>query len=320
MLTVLVFLLITQEIKPIIVALGPRGSGKTTLMRALLILFLGGKPKPTSVSVDRPLDDIVILLANDSVAVIDNLDSFVKGVENLFATFVTGATYKRRALYTNVKQYVIHLAAKIFCITSRTPKFTRPDVAQRIIPLTFEAPKHGVIGETTIYSNVRERRNAIMGDLLTVVSHAIKNLSIEVPRLDFRMADFAEFGWRMHARQKDGRWESPEWETILNKLAVAQDRFTGTDSGVLEAIGALLDDGVAITDMPTSELFSKCRAIAEARRLIIPKSTSGFGQALTELAQTIERELKVKYSERRAHAGKRLVTLTPTEPRKQPKF
>ena len=315
LLTVLVFLLFTQEIKPIIVAIGPKGSGKTTLMRGLLILFLGTKQKPTSISVDRPLDDIVILFAHNSIAVIDNLDSFVKGVEDLFAVHVTGAEFKRRALYTNDTQHVIQLFAKIVGITSRTPRFARPDVAERIIPLHFKRPENGIIGETVIYSNVFEKRNAIMGDLLMLVSQVIKNLKIESPRLNLRMADFAEFGWKMHARQNDGQWTSPEWEALLNKLAGAQDRFVSADNALIEVLEELLDNGPPILDMPVSELFKKCRGVAEDRHLGIPKTAIRFGQALSEMGSTIQTELNAKFVDRRGHAGKRFITLTANETR-----
>jgi len=321
LLTVVIFLLISQEERPILVPIGPRGSGKTTAMRALLMLFLGSQPKPTSISVDRPLDDIVILLANNSVAVVDNMDSFVRGVENLLATFVTNATYKRRKLFTDGEQYEIRLGAKILGITCRTPRFTRPDVAQRIIPLPFEKPRDGVIGETALYSQILEKRPLIMGDLLMVVSRVIGKLSINAPRLNVRLADFAEFGWRMHARQEvDGRWVSFEWVSILGKLTAAQDRFIASDNGLIEAIDVLLNDGVAIVDMPSAELFQKCRAVAEVRRLILPKSSISFGQVLTESASALESELKVKFVDRRGRAGRRFITITPIEARARRKY
>jgi energy-coupling factor transporter ATP-binding protein EcfA2 len=314
LLTVLVFLLITQEIKPIIVAIGPKGSGKTTLMRSLLILFLGSKPKPTSISVDRPLEDVVITFAHNSVAVIDNLDTFIKGIEDLFATFVTGADYKRRALYTNDEQHVIQLRAKIAGITSRAPRFNRPDVADRIVPLHFEKPKTGIIGETTIYSSVLQKRNAIMGDLLMLISQVITKLKIDAPRLDFRLADFAQLGWKMHARQENGRWVSPEWGALLIKLARAQDRFVGADNSLIEVLGTVLESNEVI-EMPVSDLFAKCVSVAQFSHVMLPKTTTTFGKMISEMRSAIETELRVTFTEKRGHADKRLITLTQKEPR-----
>jgi energy-coupling factor transporter ATP-binding protein EcfA2 len=315
-LTTILFLLFTQETRPILVAIGPKGSGKTTFLRSLLMLLLGRRFRPTSISADRPLDDLVIAIAHNPALVVDNLDSFIRGVEDFLATYVTGTDYKRRKLYSDSAQHVIPLIARFFMISTRSPRFNRPDVADRIIPLHFEKPATGVIGETRMCTGLLHRRNAIMGDLLGLIARVVDKLKIEAPCMNFRMADFAEFGWKMHARrQEDGCWISPEWEALLGKLARAQDRFVGADNALIETLGEVLDGASPVSDMLVADLFVKCRGIADVRRLMLPKTTTTFGKLLTEMRSTIETELSVKFSEKYGHAGKRLITLTPTEPR-----
>ena len=318
-LTTVLFLLFTQETKPILVAIGPKGSGKTTFLRLLLMLLLGRRFKPTSISPDRPLDDLVIAIAHNPALVVDNLDSFIRGVEDFLATYVTGTDYKRRRLYSDSAQHVIPLIGRFLMISTRSPRFNRPDVADRVIPLHFVKPVGGVIGETSMCTELFERRNAILGDLLALIAAVVAKLNIKTPCMNFRMADFAEFGWRMHARrQEDGGWISPEWEELLGKLARAQDRFVGSDNTLIEALAEVLDGGVSVNDMSIADLFVRCQAVAESRRLMLPKTTTTFGKLLSEMKSTIETELSVEFSEKYAHAGKHLITLTLKEPRSHP--
>ena len=189
-------------------------------------------------------------------------------------------------------------------MTARTARFNRDDVAERSVPLSFLAPVTRV-GEEEMAENVLSRRNAIMGDLLSRMAEIADRLAyIKSPRLGFRMADFAAFGWIMHAQEKNGQWVSSEWEALLGKLTLAQDRFVGADSGLISVLDHLLTERWEASPGATlrwsiHELFNACRDTAIKLSIMLPKTVLGFGQMLTQRVSAIETELDVVIREER---------------------
>ena len=314
LLTTILFSLFTRKTRIILVGSGLKGSGKSTTMQNVGLVLHGSKFRGTGSMRDRPLDDTIIALSGSAILLLDNVDSYIRGIEDVLACFATGIEYRRRTLYTDNAETVITLVTSILMMTARTARFNRDDVAERSVPLSFLAPVTRV-GEEEMAENVLSRRDAIMGDLLSRMAEVADRLAyVKPPRLGFRMADFAAFGWILHAEEKDGRWLSPAWEALLEKPTLAQDRFVGADSGLITVLDHLLTERWEASPGATlrwsiHELFNACRDTAIKLSIMLPKTVLGFGQMLTQRVSAIETELNVVVREERKHAGERFISI-----------
>jgi hypothetical protein len=310
LLAVLLFLLFTRSTKPLVVGNGAKGSGKTSFFHAVGVLLRGGGFKVTGSMVDKPAEDMLVALSNDTVVVADNFDSYIKGIEDLLAIYSTGGVFKKRALYTDNSMFETVLRAILF-ITTRGARFNRDDVADRTIPLYFKKPAMP-IGESVFRERLLLHRDAIMSGLLVKIGEIADRLGqIEhIPARDVRLADFAAFGWVLFAKPEGDHWSSPEWDLLLEKLKLAQHHFTARGNNIVAALRGVLERE-HITKMSTGALFDSCRSVAEVAHIQLPKTAQGFGHELTNLKFAIEAELEVVFTEEHGHGGKRFITLTP---------
>ncbi len=284
--------------------LGPQGSGKTTALRLTGRLLLGPGFEVTGLHRDRE-DAFVAAVTNRTVCGLDNADSRIPWLEDALATYATGLRYRLRRLYTTNEE-VSFVPRAVLMISSRDPRFNRPDVAERLLPLYFERPER-YQAEGEIFRELESRRGAIWGELLTRLGEIADGLAkTTAPALPFRMADFAAFGWRVFAPL--GR--TAEWEALLARLEKAQAGFASEGDGVIEAFRGVLEQKGSVGPTKVGDLFKECAAIAEAEGLSFPRTANGFGRKLTNLRRVIELELGVRYREGRGHAGKRWVSLS----------
>jgi hypothetical protein len=151
-------------------------------------------------------------------------------------------------------------------------------------------------GEDSIFRELEERRNAIWGDLLNRLG-AIADALLAVrdaPPLPFRMADFANFGYRI----SKSKGQEAEWLRLLGRLEKAQARFAGEGDGIVVALARLLEiDQGQVSPIASADLFSRCVEIAKPEGLSMPRTASGFDQKLSNMRRVIELELSARYSE-----------------------
>jgi hypothetical protein len=147
-----------------------------------------------------------------------------------------------------------------------------------------------------------------MGALLSRAALFADALPQHPPKpLPFRMADFATFGERVSTSLGGG---SASWIGLLGRLDKAQAQLASEGDGVIAAIGQLLQSAV-VTEMPVSELFRKCTAVADANGFMFPKSCQSFGQRLSTMRRVLEIELGVLFQEKRGHSGARAISFIP---------
>jgi hypothetical protein len=236
---------------------------------------------------------------------LDNSDSKIGFLPDSLARYATGQRYQLRRLYTTNEEASFSPRA-ILMISSRDPRFNRPDVAERLLPFTFERPSV-YRPEWQIFAQLEERRGAVMGALLARAGMIADALPQHLAKpLPFRMADFATFGERVSACLGGG---SDSWIQLLGRLDKAQAEFASDGDGMIAALAELLRAEI-VTEMPVVELFRRCANIANAQGFIFPKSCQSFGQRLTSMRRVIETELGVRFQDHREHAGARKVSLT----------
>jgi hypothetical protein len=286
--------------------LGPQGSGKTTGCRRVGRLLGGPTFDVGGVHRDRE-DAFVATVTNTIVAALDNADARVPWLEDALATYATGRQYDLRRLYTT-NEHVRYEPKSILLLNSRDPQFRRPDVAERLLPFYCVRPE-AYVSESQLNAELDALRPHVWGALLARAA-AIADAGPELipPPIQFRMADFGSFGWRVF---KLAGQESA-WLALLGRLERAQMAFAAEGDAVVETLRVLLDQqGGSIGPIPTSELFQACRGIADDEGLPFPRSASGFGKRLTNLRRVLELELRVRFSEQRGHGKRRLVSFAP---------
>jgi hypothetical protein len=296
-----------QRTRMIPAFLGPQGSGKTTGERLIGRLLVGQDFDVTGLQRERE-DAFIAAITNRVVVGLDNADSKIPFLPDALARYATGQRYQLRRLYTTNEECSFSPRA-ILMISSRDPRFNRPDVAERLLPFNFDRPQ-AYRPEFEIFSNLEEHRGAVMGALLARAA-LFADASSQHPSkpLAFRMADFATFGERVSAALGS---ESNSWIELLGRLDKAQAQFASEGDGLIATLGELLQSE-CVTEMPVAELFHKCSAVANAKSFIFPKSCQSFGQRLTTMRRILEIELGVRFQESRGHGGSRAVSLIPKD-------
>jgi Bifunctional DNA primase/polymerase, N-terminal len=284
--------------------LGPQGSGKTTGARLVGRQIVGLRFDVTKISEKKEADFIATMSAH-TVAAFDNADNRITWLEDSLASYATGVRYRMRQLYTTNTEVSFDPRAMAM-ITSRDPHFKRPDVAERLLPLYFARPKL-YVDEEKIWTELQRRRNAIWGELLTMLGAIADTLHrVEAPSLPFRMADYAAFGWAVF--QPSG--ETDEWIALLSRLTAAQAGFAASDNSLIEILRHMLDTGDGrIGPVLTGVLFTDAKRVAEAKGYPFFKSPQGFGKALDSMKQIIEIELDVKMVEESAGGNRREISI-----------
>jgi hypothetical protein len=313
-----VFSQFSYRTRLILSAQGEPGSGKTSLCQNLCMVSDGGGFEVVLASSTTTAESTIVSLSNRDQLVLDNLDSRVKDLENILAVYATGGTLgEARTLFHNNRPYVKQRRTKLLFITSMSPKYNRDDVGERVIPIYFSKPAGGVLPETEFREMVLAWRHVVLGDLLSEVGRMADRLAyITPPLLGARMADFARFGWVMHARQNEGgKWRSPRWEQLLGKLKVAQDLWVARDSGLINTLYHFFrTNGNKIHRKPQRELYEVCREIAESRRTAFPHSPITFGKLLRAKREAIQTELGVELAIEEGHAGESFITVRLRQP------
>jgi len=287
--------------------LGAQGSGKTTAAKLIGCLKVGSRFQVTGLRRERE-DGFVAALCNRVIVAFDNADSRIGWLEDAIAVYATGQRYRLRRLYTTNDEVSYDPRASIL-LTSRDPHFNRADVSERLLPFHFDRPER-YLPESTIFDQLQQRRNAIWAEIFAYLAAIADRIGEkQAPPLRFRMADFAHFGWSVSAMRGKDR----DWVALLERLERAQAGFAAQNDGLIEALRIILQRDGAIGPFTTSELFGRCRAVADTEGLAFPMSAQAFGRRLSASKRIIEIELKCRFSEETGHRGQRWIALTPRQ-------
>jgi len=245
--------------KPILAVIGDHGSGKTTFMRSIGIALTGSTFQVTQLPNEARSFDV--LLANSHYVAIDNADSRVRWLEDRLAIAATGGAVKVRRLYSDSDLCELEITANL-AISSRTPQFRRPDIADRclIIPLeqidVFRP-------ETVIQGEIIVNRNAILTELvfqLQQVLRALEEQNEAEYQSHFRMADFASFSLKIasYVGKQD------QMADILERLSVKQEEFAAEGEPLIDLLEFWLrNPGNDNRPIEAADLYSELSVIAK---------------------------------------------------------
>ncbi len=264
-------------------------------------LFLGPCFNISGLRDDRE-DAFIASITNRILCGIDNADTRIKWLEDALARYATGETFRMRRLYTTNDE-IAYKTKAVLMLTSRDPHFRRPDVAERLLPFHLSRLED-FQDEDSLYSELYEKRPLILSDLLRMAGEVMEGIkSVPSPKLPFRMADFATFGWRIHKYQE----RENKWMEILQRLEKSQVEFASQGDVMIETLSQILAGGVE-EPISTGELYQKCKPLADGADLPFPRTPQAFGKRFWEMQRMIELELGVRIIRESTHGGKIIVS------------
>lgn len=125
--------------RPLLGVLGQAGSGKSTLMKRICTLLYGKVSGFMSIGTRDEYDQVTSMYP---LVVIDNLDTWQSWIPDSLAQSASAIDRGVRKLYTNNQLHIYHRDA-IVAITAHDPKFSRPDVADRLLILPMKRIEDG---------------------------------------------------------------------------------------------------------------------------------------------------------------------------------
>lgn len=181
--------------RPVLALFGQPGGGKSTLAKKVYALLYGRRIKLGGI---RTPDDFDAAMSKYPLLILDNVDDAEKWLKDRFAQAAGDLDITKRKLYTNNDTYVLQKNAMLG-VTAHDPKFVRPDVADRLLILTFKRiadPSHeeAFLSETDMLNRIYKRRNILWGHIV----HDIQRI-LAIPRPAdshsiLRIGDFVSLG------------------------------------------------------------------------------------------------------------------------------
>ena len=257
-----------QPTKPLALFVGPEGSGKSFALRRVGLTFFGPSFQVDTPQADKE-DDFWATVTNRHFAAYDNVDQYVKWLEDDINRIATGAQLSKRVYFTT-NELGTYAVRCFLGLTARTPRFRRPDTASRL--LLFYLDRMNDEDRRAEHELLREV-NSLRDELLTDYV-ALLNLVVATPQpakapAMVRMADFAMIVARIG--QAIGL-EDVVIGRILRKLKTAQYDYAAEESDLLFLLeewfatsvsGQQVQlDGQAEKSVTTAELWKELKQVA----------------------------------------------------------
>lgn len=288
--------------KSILVAIGEKGSRKTSILKRLGIALFGSEYNV------RPLpsksEDFDTLVTNSHFVVFDNADTKREWLNDKLALVATGQTIEKRKLYTDNES--VKLPTKTYlALTSRTPGFARDDVSDRLIGI-YLIRVEDYIPEDEVMIDVIDNRNEIMTYIIYELQKILQTFEITKGRkyrTKFRIADFAVFGLRIF----DALGKKEEFESILEKVCEVQKAFAVEEDSLVYVLKIFAKKQTQPHKMSRFELHKNLLQIANEDNFDIPefrtkyKSVKSLTRRIANIKGNISNDVKITIYKERAN-------------------
>ncbi len=297
--------------RPICVAVGIAGSGKSTRARLLVRFTYGGSADVTPINRDRE-DAFDAMITGQPLAVFDNVDATIPWLNDKLAVLATGGEISRRALYTT-NALVKYRADCFTLLTARTPRFRRDDVAERLLILKL-AQLPAKLPEDLMLSEVKQKRSQLWSVWARELNAIVKIVREGLPEesLDFRLADWGRL-FLVVLRHLHPDWPAERGKEILVKITSLQQSFLVEDDTLLGLLLEWLNEPGAERwgrEFAATEIFSELSFAAADRHMELPvKNPSWLGRKIMESSVALEAQMGVKVVARKDAVGRRLTFL-----------
>lgn len=273
--------------RPILAFLGNKWSWKSFFLKLLLYIFYW---KATSLS-NLPASDEEFKnsLMNNYLYFIDNLDdSISKTKVDVLCSVATGVWIKKRILYTTNKEMNVKINSFV-AITSRTPKFKRVDLNERLLIFKLESLKE-YKSETELFSKIN--RNEVMSNIVfTLQKHLRKMKELQYFNSRFRLADFSNLILNLDINNL--------WEEVISKklesFTTEQEDFTMENEPLVELFEIIINlNNNKIAVYTSKQLHNKLKEISNETYVLgtrIPyniKTPIALGRKISEIKEWLQ--------------------------------
>ena len=224
--------------KPLLVSIGEKGSGKSSILRRMGKLLMGKKFNVTSTTPDYK--NLITLITNNYLIVLDNMDSPTTQINDSLARIATGQVIMLRDYYTTNTQ-IAYEAKCYVALTSRKPQFTRDDVSDRLVCIFLGRLENKFIAEKDLDKEIMEARDEVMSYVISRLQIIIKNLKKNDDKTFkhvFRIADFADFA----LKSVDSQTEQNSLKNLFSALAQQQKEFATQDDIIYTILKEIVSD------------------------------------------------------------------------------
>lgn len=287
---------------PILSAIGPQGSCKTTALKALRKLV--DNSRTLALSLPREGNELIQQLAHHYLPVFDNVHELEQWQSDALCRAVTGEGFSKRMLYSDDDDY-IYSYRRVVAVNGISTPGTAPDYLDRNLILEFQrVPKTRRRKLQEIEDKLDALAPQARAFLFKKVSEAMKLERQEnngLPQTNLpRMADFAYFG-EAHSRAMGyaaSKFFKAYEENQAELIKVAVDNSLLGDlvrefaeSKALDASGnngsepqQTLEDGILFKGSPT-EFYNALTAFAETKQINV--KTKEFPKAANSLTRSL---------------------------------
>ena len=241
--------------RPILAFIWNKWSWKSFFLKLWLYIFYWKEVSLTNLPSND--EEFKNSLMNNYLYFIDNLDdSITKTKVDILCSVATGVWIKKRVLYTTSNELNVKINSFI-AITSRTPKFKRVDLNERLLIFKLESLKT-YISETELFNKVN--RDRTMSNIVYSLHKILANMwDFKYFQTNFRLADFSNL---VHNLDINNIWSEAIWNR-LEWFTKEQEEFTLESEPLIDLLEILIqDDNSRISSYTAKQLHNKLKEIS----------------------------------------------------------
>lgn len=284
-----------MDTKPLVLFLGPHGAGKSFAFKRLLKLLFRPSADVTSIG-NEDQDAFEAAVINTMFVVFDNMDSPSPWLADSLAKVATGMEITKRKLYTTLDKQTF--TPKCFVgLTSRTPRFTRPDVVDRMLILRVSRRNEkGFKSEYKMRPSQHDRDR-----FYTSICRIIRSVLGSIDEGGWpdvssqRMADWITILW---AIARGLGWSDDYTQYVLDKMDTQRADFLSQEAEMVSAIERWLLEDQTRYGKPytTQELVTELNALQEKYREKYRYHFRHFAKQIREILPALRRKWDVNIS------------------------
>lgn len=206
--------------RPLLAIFGQPGSGKSTIMKRIAYFLYGKKSGIVGVTTPQEYDHVTFAYP---LAVFDNVDTWERWLSDRLAQSAGALDNTRRTQYTDDQTTILTKDAMV-AVTSHDPKFSRPDIADRL--LILRKSRFDVFEDEAELMVMP--RAAMWYDMIHDLSIILATPRPYIPE-QLRVQDFASLGSWIAS----GLDLLTEFQSAISKIRIGQKSFALDNDAIL---------------------------------------------------------------------------------------
>lgn len=282
--------------KPLLLALGAPGSGKTTAMRRILKMLESTDSDVLEVVADKP-DSLRASVALHRFMVLDNLEkSGAKWLVDTLNRLATGANIEIRQLYKTNEVYTIKPNCFI-AMTAVSMPFSEETLFSRILPLELQQLS-SPLPEHLLQQQLQDNLPGMWADLLLKLNRVVATIKHDrssLPPIASRLADFTVFCKRI---EKSGVVNGAVLIKGLRSLVDRQKLALLESSPFVAILEEWLTVAAEDATKPHSfvELFSILEPLARTRKMSWRwNNAAALGRHIMAMAEPLKKLYRAQF-------------------------